>query len=150
MVHLAGHEIHQHCFWDFSKTLRQSAPNRTNSAGFTKSFETAPCSRHRKITWALTMTVTRTLFKRCNWRVRKVKHRAHKLQNYRNKKKSCQLLLNLETRKEQQVLRCVTWEETDLQGRSCCGAAYEETDQTQTRFSNIGRLHHIFCSLKHL
>lgn len=29
-------------------------------------------------------------------------------------------------------------EETDLQGRSCCGAAYEETDQTQTRFSNIG------------
>ena len=81
----------------------QSAPNRTNSTGFTKSFET-PCSRHRKITWALTMTVTRTLLKRCNWRVRQVKHRAHKLQNYRNKKKSCQLLLNLETRKEQQVL----------------------------------------------
>jgi hypothetical protein len=75
----------------------------------------------------------------------------YKLQNeHRNKKKSCQLLLNLETRKEQQVLRCVTWEETDLQGRSCCGAAYEETDQTQTRFSNIGRLHHIFRSLKHL
>ena len=133
--------------------------NRTNSAGFTKSFEIAPCSRHRKITWALTMTVTRTLLKRCNWHVRQVKQTAQTAYCKMNTemKRSIRSLVNFcsisklgKNNRACSVSECVRCEETDLQGRSCCGATYEETDQTQTRFSNIGRLHHIFRSLIHL
>ena len=34
-------------------------------------------------------------------------------------------------------------QETDLPGRSCCGGYEEPTEQTQTRFSNIGAVWHV-------